>query len=106
MATTYQIPSATDPTQSYTVCLKSNTCQCPDYQHRRAAKGEDCKHLRLARAERRETLRLLAGGLEDAELARLLAKYYPRLNPGGGEVWFAILCEQEDRRALPVTPSV
>lgn len=37
---------------SYAVDLAAGTCSCPDYKHRRAAKGEQCKHLQRAEAER------------------------------------------------------
>lgn len=46
MQNTYLVPSSTAG-KSYTVSLDRDgrpTCTCPDYQHRRAARGEFCKH--------------------------------------------------------------
>ena len=59
MHNTFLVPSSTSG-KSYTVTVDRDgrpACTCPDYQHRRAARGEFCKHGRevVARldAERR-----------------------------------------------------
>lgn len=48
------IPSSTTPDMKYTVSMledRTFICTCPDYEHRRKAKGEECKHIQDAQED-------------------------------------------------------
>jgi hypothetical protein len=105
---TFQIPSATDETKSYTVTLgpRSTACTCPDWTNRRgpgcAQEGTYCKHIKQARQEQAERLALIAGTLVDEELQPLIEKHTAAQN---WPVVLACLAEQWDRWELARQPA-
>lgn len=47
-----EVPSSSDPTTKYHIYVGEGgrfECDCPDYQYRRKALGQDCKHIKMVK---------------------------------------------------------
>jgi predicted nucleic acid-binding Zn finger protein len=90
----YSVDSFRGEEKSYEANLRTGSCTCPHFTGRLAGTGEECKHLKAARAQEWEEIVAKAGRVPSAELPALLAKYEAA---GRFDIALAIRAEILDR---------
>jgi hypothetical protein len=98
----YSVDSFRSEEASYRVDLNAGSCTCPHWTGRLAGSGQDCKHLKAARAERFTAITEKAKALPTERLEELKDKYFGQ----DKAVWLAIDGELFDRAQAEMKQSL